>query len=371
MDEHGIAEITVDVSEAINAAAFGHLPWQDVCSRLLDYFPGAYVALLNQNIGDGTFNFAVLEGIERRSLNSYLQYYASVNPWRRFWQGDGRGEILVTERDDPTFQYRQGEFYRDWMKPMGDYDAAVGMRLQLDNEEVVYLPVHYPTRLSEAYDGALERVMVNLRPSLLNAYRLARLARDVGERQSILSALVGRGNRITFVMDDRLKVREANETAIDAFAKGYPVACRHGRLHLVDTKLEQRLTRWLSEASFKPQDQCETFVLKSEKGAWTGAINQLPLVVLNGLIAPRPLYLFQLREIAAPHRPSRSLLVAAFGLTPVEVALCCSLAEGRSVEEAALDNRISFENARQRLKSIFRKLGINRQVELANILQQF
>jgi len=371
MGEHDLYEITANVSEAINAAAFGHLPWQGVCSRLLSYFPGSYVALLNQSTNKGTFNFSVSDGLEEQSLDSYLEYYALVNPWKRFWLGARSGTILVAERDDPAHQYKESEFYNDWMKPMGDYDAAVGLRLQLDSEEVLYLPVHYSTQLAEVYDGKLERVMADLRPSLLNAYRLARLARDVGERQSILSALLDRSNHITFAIDSRLIVREANETAVDAFAKGYPVSCRHGRLRLADAQLEKRLTSWLSEACFKPRDQCKKFIVNSEKGMWIGAINQLPLIALSGPIAPRPLYLFQLRAIPPSHEPDRNLLAAAFDLTPVEVALCCSLVAGRSVEEAALDNMISYGNARQRLKSIFRKMGIKRQIELANIIWQF
>ena len=56
------------------------------------------------------------------------------------------------------------------------------------------------------------------------------------------------------------------------------------------------------------------------------------------------------------------------GLTAVETELACRLADGRTVDEAASDQRISVHTARKYLQQIFAKTSTSRQAELVRVL---
>lgn len=371
MKERLFQDSSSEISQAINAASLGKAAWGDVCTRILDFFPGSYAAILNQKAGTESFNFIVADGIEDNFLNSYLTYYAAKNPWRGFWQSARSGSILVLERDEPARLYREQEFYSDWMRPMGDYDAAVGLRLQFAQDEMIYFPIHYPTRLSPAYDEVLERVMKEITASLTNAYQLSSLMRQSSERQSAAVALVDRNADIALVIDEHLKVLDANNRANVAFKTGYPVACRWGKLRFADPRAEQQLTEWFRTFRTENQNGNMRFTFANETDRWLCSMNQLPSMVLPGLAGARPQFLCQLKQVSGTHHPDAKLLASSYHLTPAETALCLSLAAGLTLEKAAARNDVSYENARQKLKSIFRKTGVNNQVDLSVILRNF
>jgi DNA-binding CsgD family transcriptional regulator len=72
-----------------------------------------------------------------------------------------------------------------------------------------------------------------------------------------------------------------------------------------------------------------------------------------------------------PERPSPiedDKLAEVYQLTPAEAQVAISIANGLSVDEAAMMNNVAVSTIRSQLKSIYRKLGINRQTELVKVL---
>jgi DNA-binding CsgD family transcriptional regulator/PAS domain-containing protein len=66
--------------------------------------------------------------------------------------------------------------------------------------------------------------------------------------------------------------------------------------------------------------------------------------------------------------PAEAMLQAGFNLTAAEARLARALASGAALERAADELGISYETSRSRLKSIFSKMDIHRQAELAALL---
>jgi pimeloyl-ACP methyl ester carboxylesterase/DNA-binding CsgD family transcriptional regulator len=60
----------------------------------------------------------------------------------------------------------------------------------------------------------------------------------------------------------------------------------------------------------------------------------------------------------------------AFGLTPAEARLAAALRDGLSLKEAAAKLNISVNTARNQIKSVFEKLGVNRQGDLIRHLTE-
>src|SRR5580704_4092851 len=67
-------------------------------------------------------------------------------------------------------------------------------------------------------------------------------------------------------------------------------------------------------------------------------------------------------------RPSEEVLKSAFRLTEAEARLAARIAAGESLEQITASLDIAKETGRSRLKSIFAKLGVNRQAELVAVL---
>nr|CAD6610019.1 helix-turn-helix transcriptional regulator [Rhizobium sp. TCK] len=253
------------------------------------------------------------------------------------------------------------------MKAVGDYDAAVGLRLQVEDDQIVYLPVHFSTKLSEVYEPSLEEVMRNARRSLNNALQIACYMRDQGERIAAASALTSLNNVIAFVVDRRLRLKEANQRALDAFQRGCPVSCRQGTVRFARPSTNAMLASSLAMA---PRDYAQKVLMAGDFERWIISVNQLPLPSSYELVQGHDYFLVQVHALdAASDPPSSRLLVEAFGLSPSEIRLSQSLASGLMLADAAALNGISYENARQKLKTIFRKTGVASQSELRALLR--
>lgn len=77
--------------------------------------------------------------------------------------------------------------------------------------------------------------------------------------------------------------------------------------------------------------------------------------------APRVLVLIRVDD--APN-VAPSLLSALFGLTKAEAAVVNAVLAGRSRNEIASDRRVSLGTVQSQLKTIFRKVGVTREVDL-------
>lgn len=67
--------------------------------------------------------------------------------------------------------------------------------------------------------------------------------------------------------------------------------------------------------------------------------------------------------------PAPNVLMGLFDLTPSEVKLAAALAEGRSLQDAALGSGIQFSTARSYLEQIFRKTGTKQQSQLVALIK--
>ena len=65
-----------------------------------------------------------------------------------------------------------------------------------------------------------------------------------------------------------------------------------------------------------------------------------------------------------------SALTELYELTPAEIKLCMQLAEGKTLNDAAIFNKVKKSTVRSQLKTIFGKMGVKSQSELVRILTQ-
>ena len=75
-----------------------------------------------------------------------------------------------------------------------------------------------------------------------------------------------------------------------------------------------------------------------------------------------------LTTLGGKRAPDLALLRSLFDMTPAEARVAAGLAEGRSLEEIALDGHVTVETVRKQLRGVFEKTGCSRQAEVATLL---
>lgn len=371
-DERELRAVISELSEEIRRATWGQSQWEGVCKVVTRSFPGSYVAILNQSVLNPGFGFFVSDGIEEQHFNSFITHYSQQNPWQDFWSKSPNGSILVAERDDPASLYHDGEFYNDWMRKVGDYDAAVGLKIRSGQEELLYLPTHYSTRFAETYDRELEYVMTTIRPVLDEAISIKQRIRSLAEHQNVLAALIDRDDAIAFVIDETMRLKNANNLAIAEFESSKMLRCQQGRIRFHDPVFNDRFRHTCRMLAGGSAQSRHRLALRWKEGAAIVSLCRLPGIATHGLLPVHPQILVQITDprqtVSQPHT---ELLSAMYDLTPREALLCQALAAGLSLQQACKIVRISYENGRQRLKMIFHKTAARSQAELRMILSRF
>lgn len=249
-------------------------------------------------------------------------------------------------------------------------DGAVGIRLDVGPHDMLHIPIHYPLALADAYDRPAAEVLRRIRGNLGRAITSARRLQSALDAEKATAALVCRSNDIAFIVDGGLRIRDANQPALEAFRQGDLILCvrdritiRHGKADRWLTQLAARLSRGRPADSvariFRMGDRAihisVTTIPASATVAPISTSDRLALVLVQNLRTPS-------------NSKGISQLAAAFGLTPAEKRLAVLLAEERTLNQAADELQISRGTARQRLKAIFEKTDTHRQSQLVALM---
>jgi DNA-binding CsgD family transcriptional regulator len=329
------------------------------------------------NFAESGLNFMSIQNMEPAFVRSFAEHFAYINPWGAYWTAVRSGVVALSEDVSPARTFANTEFYNDWLRPQKDVDAAAGMKLVGDRGETVQFMMHFPLRLSAAYDKAAAEVLTRVRGNLDRSVRLARMLRADTEAAVAEAALVERSRCAAFVADGNRRVREANRLAEALFVEGNAVAFRNGRCHLGNKDADARFGAALAAISKGlPVDE-PSIPFTTANGAWEVVMAALPVASaahsgLLSLLPPERMILVLITDLRARNDGAGdfSNLSRLFGLAPAEILLCKRLSLGESVADAADRLGITVETARTRLKAILQKTGASRQSQLILLLSR-
>jgi DNA-binding CsgD family transcriptional regulator/PAS domain-containing protein len=163
-----------------------------------------------------------------------------------------------------------------------------------------------------------------------------------------------------FLLDERGKVVRATAAAERALGA---LGIKSGRLCAQDPSANAALQAAISRA-IKPSGAVAGLVRVPAGDACLQLIVS-PLSRARRFLAPfEAAAIVHLIDPAAVKPVDGSAIAELFGLTPAEARLAAALAGGDSLAEAAASYGVSIGTVRTQLKSIFGKMGINRQQDL-------
>jgi DNA-binding CsgD family transcriptional regulator len=372
-DSKAIARIAAEIGEKIDSAALGQIGWEEIPRAIVDAFPGSMASLQSMSVDHASLNFVYTSNLDPHFLRSYTDHYAFINPWSRHWNRMPGGTVALSEAVYPVRLIARTEFYNDWLRPQKQLDAAAGLKISDDGENLIFLPVHYDPSCADRYDSALLELLGKLRGNLGRAMRVSRYLAASVESAAASSAIVERQDCAAFVVDSALCLRGANGRAEDLFARNGPLRARHGRITLSRSAEASRFAEVVRSLADGAPADVTPLAMRSGPDTYLLSFAVIPPASggIAGLLLPRRLVLVLARRLSAsqPFVPSPGLLADIFRLTPAEIRLCNELAVGASVGEAAANLGISVETARVRCKAVMQKTETHRQLELVTLLR--
>lgn len=356
-------------------AAWGRSDWEDAIQRLVETLPGSMASFVNLDLLQGRVNALHHRGFETAFIESYLRRYADLNPWTPFWIRAPNGYVGVSERDHPASTFRNTDFYRDWLAPQGNAEAAAGLKLEVDPSNAVQLVWHYDVKQADAYDRQAAEILTRVRPVMAEVVRGATILRANVENATRLGGLIEHIDGMALMLDRNSVVHEANDLAEKAMSSSQLFGGSGDQLQFRDPTAN----RWLEEAVASLLDGTRTTSTTASFVAsdtvFRATLTRAPHFAEGNaalLVAPRPRVLLVVKVLVGSGvAVSVRDLKLAFGLSSAESRLCELLVNGLSLANAASELGVSEGTVRQRLKMIFHKTATHRQGELVALISRF
>jgi len=159
------------------------------------------------------------------------------------------------------------------------------------------------------------------------------------------------------VLDKRGKVLHANVTAKEALRGGGVLTLAEEAVELRSRQHHKLLYDLLARASSGSIERPTGFSIPRTNG------RPLAIVVIP-LKNSRPASVVFIGDPDLEHTPDPVLLARIFGFTPMESKVAAVFMQGKTIEEAANELRISENTTRNHLKRLFIKTNTNKQAEL-------
>ena len=178
-------------------------------------------------------------------------------------------------------------------------------------------------------------------------------------------------NAAAFICDRNGFVRALTPAAEALVAEQRFLALSNRRLKAATPQDDVRLARALAVAGapWPAVPESRELLIRAPDAAAPLQVQVAPL--------PRRDYAFRFHAAALvvarapiPAENRGALLQSQYGLTPAETAIALALAGGQTLAAIAATRRVSVGTLRSQLKSIFGKLGVSRQAELAARLNE-
>jgi DNA-binding CsgD family transcriptional regulator len=249
-----------------------------------------------------------------------------------------------------------------------DYDQAVGAVLE---RQCDYTDIMMLARRGGPYAGAELAMFQALIPHVARAFRVRRQLRIWRERAEDLSAALDHLDRGIIITGPEGQIRFTNRAAERLLSAGDGIDATRGRLRATRTRASAQLSRMIYRSALTGIGQDDVAVNAVSIARSNDAS---PIAVIAEPLAPghhesmgqgrREGAILFVGHSTMEARPSAARIAAIYGLTVAEAEIAASIVSGASVASAALARGITGNTAKTHLKSVYEKMGINRQSQL-------
>ena len=351
--------------------------WSEAVSLLAETFGGVGTIFSQDTLNaDGTLFEAAR--FDPGAIQAYFDHFAALNPWTPIIATLQPGAVVASDDMVPRPTYERTEFYNDWLQPQGLY-LGLGCLLARDETLLTQISVLRPFEA----DGHSPEERAAWAQAMPHFRRAMRVRREIGAAGLARDAAYGALERLAIgalVVDAVGRILFANRVALAWLKARDGIAEIGQRLRAESAAATEALLALVTQAAKPPSLVGDGWLPLPRRFGPAGPRRPLGALVcplqpespatLSLIGMPRPAALVLIRDPdaadAAGAQPAA--LMRLFGLTRAEARLTAALADGKSVEEIALENGTTLNTTRTHLKSVLSKTGTSRQGELVALV---
>jgi DNA-binding CsgD family transcriptional regulator/PAS domain-containing protein len=355
----------LELIAAIYDAALDSDKWNSVLKILAGQLRTQGIFLLNADYMDQRAGVAHTFGFEARMLDEYTSHWHFQDPGRNLVLGVPVGALVATQNYYSNSAWERTEYYNEFGARFGMY-YQLGIKLADDQSRTAFVGCNR-AKSDGPFESRNLKLVAELGPHFVRSFQIGRMVTRSALERDLLASLLERTDVGVVVLDEAGRVFALNARAESRLSTSGAMAIRDGRLTLRDTRQQERLRSLIvgCAGTARGAGTCpgDSIVAPSSSGGETLVLHVIPLPL--GEPGPRRGFVgvFIHAGMEAPH-VNETVLMALFGLTPSEARVAARIAEGRSPEQIATEGAVSLHTVRAQLRSVYEKLGVNRQAEV-------
>jgi DNA-binding CsgD family transcriptional regulator len=376
-------EEILGVIDAIYGAALEPGRWPVVIGRITELLGGKSGMMLTSlhTPEKGGFYFPY------RFPENYLSEYAERYHAYDVWTHAGVAKNLITEgtvaTDEdlvPHEEYLKSRMFQEFGQRTDIVRLCVGVVFGTESSGVLPTVVSVYRGIADPPFGDEERALhAILVPHLSRALGIMFRLRDADLRVAASLASLDRLASGVILFGARRAVHFANRAARRMLGEEDGLRLRQtpqGKVTLaadaqeVQREIDGALDTCLEPAAIDVPHFSRAVLVGRPSGRAAYVLNLSALPVQNefGGGPDRPLAIAFLADPAEPVRVDEAQLERLYGLTPAECRVAAGIAGGQTLEALAATLGVSENTVKSQLQSVYDKLGVHRQAQLAKLL---
>jgi len=265
----------------------------------------------------------------------------------------------------------QSDFYRVIMQPQGWYDF-LGLDIRHDNElDVRFRAGRY--RGAPPFGAREKSLLQALMPHLERSIRLQACISRTQRERAVYAGAVEQLLVATIILDEQCRVLSTNATASALLAAGEGLALSGQRLRLSDRDADRELRALLedvmrSRRRCAPQPASAMHIPREDPKPPLGLVARAVPSAGGAEGRGMPSIAVFIRDPAQAADAPQQVISRLYKLTSAESSLAMLLANGLTLDEAAVQLSVSRNTARAHLRAVFAKTGVTRQSGLVRLI---
>ena len=358
---------------SIYDAALNSALWVDALAKIADFVGGQAAGLLSKDPVRRSSNVYHHVGVLPHYVQLYAETYCKFDPMMML--SFSKIEQIVSISDlVPLDEFREGRFYREWMRPQGWVDAAKAV-LERTATNCAYINI-VRSEARGMVDDEMRRRMRLIAP---HARRAMLVGKAIDLRQAEAATFTDTLDGLSaglFLVDADGRIVHANAAGHGILGAGDFLRSIGGRLVAGDAQVDQTLR--------------ESFAAAGSGDAGIGIKGiALPLTAHDGecyVAHVLPLTSGARRRAGKAYTAAAALFVRkaaletpsppevigrTYNLTPTELRVLLAIVEVGGVPEVAAALGVADSTIKAHLGSLFEKTGAGRQADLVKLVAGF
>ncbi len=339
-------------------------PWRPFLFAFAEYVNAKHATLILTPPHDQSLGTNITPSVTPQEAREYVDRFMKIDPFVNLPEG----RVVSSYEYIASMGLDRTAAYRDWLYRI-DGSHILGVDLRISGGFEARL------RLSRSVGGGpfstrecnrVETILPHLRQTLELFQKLA----TVRSEHSVLVDAVEQFSVGTVLLDHGLNVIRVNEVAAAILAEADGIRLV-GKSVIIDGASQSKKFGELAKAAVtgKPGEHCAVMVIERPSGRRELALMMKPVALPDFMhTGHAPAVAIFLTDPGRQRMVEPEVIRKMFSFTPTEAAVAAALANGLSVADTAVMLGIAKTTVRAHLRSIFSKLGLNRQSQLVHLI---